>query len=119
MKSLTRAVGAGVLLLGLASALAHPTVVGSTPKNGEALASPPHEIRILFSEPIESAFTHVKVIDGAGKTIRSEPARPDPTDAKAVVVEVPALAAGAYKVQWSALSRDGHRVKGEIAFSVK
>jgi methionine-rich copper-binding protein CopC len=119
MKSFTRTAGAAALLLAFGTALAHPTLVGSTPKNGEALASTPHQIRILFSEPIESAFTHVKVVGGAGKSIGIEPARPDPTDAKAVVVQVPALAAGAYKVQWSALGRDGHRVKGEIAFSVK
>jgi methionine-rich copper-binding protein CopC len=94
-------------------------VVDSTPKNGEALTSAPREMRILFSEPIESAFTNVKVIDGTGKNIGSKPVRPDPTDANAVVVELPALAAGDYKVQWSALGRDGHRVKGEMVFSVK
>ena len=119
MKALMRTVGAVALLLALGSALAHPTVVGSIPKNGAALASPPTAMRILFSEAVEPAFTTVKVIDGAGRSIGSEPARPDPTDAKAVVVALPALAAGAYKVQWSALGRDGHRVKGEIAFSVK
>ena len=119
MKALARTVGAVALLVALGTALAHPTVVGSTPKNGETLDNAPHEIRILFSESIESAFTNVKVIDRAGKDVGSAPARRDPTDEKAVVVELPALAPGAYKAQWSALGRDGHRVKGEIAFSVR
>jgi methionine-rich copper-binding protein CopC len=119
MNALTRVVGVIGLFFALGSALAHPTVVNSTPKQGETLTSAPHQIRIVFSEPIEPQFTNVKVIDATGKNIGTERALPDPANAKAVVMEFPALQAGAYKVQWSALGRDGHRVKGEIAFSVK
>jgi methionine-rich copper-binding protein CopC len=32
---------------------------------------------------------------------------------------VPTLAAGAYKAQWSTVGHDGHRVKGELSFTVK
>ena len=54
-----------------------------------------------------------------GKDIGGEQTRADPADPKSVYVELPALRAGAYRARWSVLGRDGHRVKGELTFSVK
>ena len=111
--------GVAGLLLAAGSALAHPSVAGSTPKNGESLLIAPREMRITFSEPIEAAFTKVKLVDATGKDIGGEQTRADPADPKSVYVELPALRAGAYRARWSVLGRDGHRVKGELTFSVK
>jgi copper resistance protein C len=110
---------AAAFLLAWSQALAHPSVVGSIPKNGEVLAGAPRTLRIVFNEPVESGFTSVKLVDSAGRGVAGEYMRPDPVDAKTIIVELPTLAAGAYKVHWSAAGRDGHRVKGELTFSVK
>lgn len=101
------------------SALAHPTIAGSTPRNGESLVSAPREMRITFTEPIEAAYTSVKLVDSIGNDVGSERTRADPADPKSVVVGLPTLSAGAYRARWSVLGRDGHRIKGELMFSVK
>jgi methionine-rich copper-binding protein CopC len=119
MNSCHRLAAAVALLLAAGTVLAHPSVVGSTPKNGEVLVVAPRQMRIVFSEPIESGFSSVKLVDVDGKDVGGEQTRPDPDDAKAIVVELPTLAAGAYRAHWSALGRDGHRLKGELTFSVK
>ena len=107
------------LALVAGSAAAHPSIAISTPKNGEALVTAPREMRITFSEPVEAAFTSVRLIDSSGKDIGGEQTRADPADPKTVVVGLPALSTGAYRARWSVLGRDGHRVKGELTFSVK
>ena len=107
------------LLLAAGQALAHPSVVASTPNDGEAVLTAPRNMRIVFNEPIESHFTSVKVVDSSGKVFGPGQTRTDSSDPKAIVVDLPALASGAYKVQWSAAGRDGHRIKGELTFSVK
>jgi len=43
----------------------------------------------------------------------------DKDNPRLLVASMPALPVGAYRVQWSAMTRDGHKVKGEYAFNVK
>jgi len=45
---------------------------------------------------------------------------PNPAPARVVTVKLPALAPGAYEVQWSALTpSDGHVVKGRYTFVIR
>lgn len=119
MKSVVRIAIGAVLVLCAGLVSAHPGLVSSTPRAGESLATPPSEMRLEFNEAIELAFTSVKLIDAEGKEVRAASARADPADTRAVVVRLPALTAGTYKARWSAVGRDGHRVKGEFGFTVK
>lgn len=43
----------------------------------------------------------------------------DPADAKALIATTPGLHPGGYRVQWTTVTRDGHKVKGEFSFRVK
>jgi len=105
-------------LCSAALAFAHPALVSSTPKSGEALASPT-ELRLRFSEPIEPAFTHVELVDPGGLELKVGALSAVKDDANAITIVLPALAPGIYKARWSAAGRDGHRVKGEFSFTVK
>lgn len=112
------ALGAAILSLAGLS-LAHPALISSSPKAGDALDMPPREIRLKFNDPIEITFTHVKVFDAARKEIAVEATQRDPSDTSAAVQTLPPLKPGSYKASWTAVGRDGHRVKGEFNFSVK
>ena len=105
-------------LCSAALAFAHPALVSSTPKSGEALASPT-ELRLRFSEPIEPAFTHVELVDPGGLELKVGALSAIKDDANAITIVLPALPPGIYKARWSAAGRDGHRVKGEFSFTVK
>jgi methionine-rich copper-binding protein CopC len=116
--AIRRIVGA-LLIFPAVLAAAHPALLSSSPKSGDALGTPPGEVRLRFNEPIEAAFTTVKVVDASGNERAANGARADPNDAHAIVVPIEPLAPGAYRAMWSAMGRDGHRVKGEFSFSVK
>src|SRR5450631_897328 len=102
--SIRPAVGAALVLFA-ALALAHPGLVSSTPKSGEVLDAVPKEMRLKFNEPVEAAFTSVKVVDSAGKEFSGDTTQVDKSDASSVVVALPALPRGAYKARWAALGR--------------
>jgi methionine-rich copper-binding protein CopC len=102
----------------IASAYAHDTVETTSPKNGATLNTPPSEIRLKFSEPLEPMFTSVKLFSSSGQEVATaEKARIE--DGKTVVLPLPTLAPGTYKAQWMSVGHDGHHVHGELTFTVK
>src|SRR5215212_3123676 len=59
----------------LASASAHGTVEMASPQNGATLSKPPSEIRLTFKEPVEPAFTSIKLFGASGQVPTPEKAR--------------------------------------------
>ena len=98
---------------------AHPALLSSAPDQGATLESAPKEMKLLFSEPIEAAFTTVKLTDPSGKDGPVIKAQAEKADAKAASFTLPVLQSGVYRAYWSALGRDGHRMKGVVSFSVR
>jgi len=102
----------------IASAYAHGTVETASPRNGATLGTPPSQIRLRFSEPLEPAFTSVKLFSSSGQAVAiSEKARVE--DGKTVILPLPTLAPSGYKAQWMSVGHDGHPVHGELTFTVK
>jgi len=100
------------------SALAHGTIETASPKNGATLTTPPSEIRLRFTEPLEPMFTSVKLFGPSGQEVSTaEKARVE--NGKTVVLPLPTLAPGAYKAQWTSVGHDGHHIHGELTFTVK
>ena len=100
-------------------AYAHAKLEGSIPKANAIVASAPKEVRLQFNEPLEMAFSKIKLVDGKGAAIQPLKVDLDQANAKVMVASLPALPPGAYRVQWTTLTRDGHKVKGEFSFQVK
>ena len=101
------------------SAWAHAKLEVAEPKAGSTVAASPKEIRLQFNETLEAPFSKIKLLDAKDAVIEPSAIAVDKDNPKLLVAEMPALPAGAYRVQWSTMTRDGHKVKGEYAFHVK
>jgi copper resistance protein C len=113
-----------VAALGLASAVtssasAHATLQSSDPRSGSTVAKAPSQVRLKFSEALEPAFSKIKLTGPRNSEIPLAAAAVDKADPSVLTAPLPALPAGEYHVLWSAMARDGHKVKGEITFKVK
>ena len=98
---------------------AHATLQSSAPQSGSTLAKAPAQVRLKFNEALEPAFSKIKLTGPHNSEIPLAAATVDKTDPTVLTAALPALPAGEYRVLWSAMARDGHKVKGEITFKVK
>jgi methionine-rich copper-binding protein CopC len=110
---------AGAALLASVPALAHAVVKQSLPAKGAVLDAAPKEIVITFNEKVEKLFSTATLTSAAGVTVPTDKAKVDPANPAMLRLPVPALASGTYVVHWTAVGHDGHRLGGDIGFSVK
>lgn len=99
-------------------ALAHAFLDQAIPPVGGTVARSPKEIRLTFTEGIESHFSDIELATGEGHTIATGPAVRDAGDNKQLVLKVPPLAPGRYRVRWHVVSVDTHRTEGDYTFTV-
>ena len=119
MNLLIRTAAAFVFVVAAGAAHAHGKLVTSEPANGASLEHPPAEVRLQFNEPVEAAFTTIRLIGPAAKEVSTGPTTVDKTDGKTVVLVLPSLTSGAYRAEWTMVGPDGHKVKGTVPFSIK
>lgn len=100
-------------------AAAHAVLKASMPAADAVLDAAPKEISLVFNEKIEAAFSSATLKDAAGTAVITAKPRVDTANPAIMHLDVPALAAGAYKVEWVGVGRDGHRRTGAFKFSVK
>lgn len=98
------------------SALAHAGMTDSTPADGETVEADISRITLEFSQDVR--VTLVQVVPAGSSEPVDLKSEPPGAFADAVAVSVPALAAGAYKVRWTAIARDGHVMDGGFSFTV-
>lgn len=96
---------------------AHAQLLGSFPKNGSVLNSPPATLRLLFSEEIVPELCHI-TIEGVESPSRMLAVHSDPHDVHAVIAPLEMLGPGAYTATWRVVSADGHTVAGSLKFSI-
>ncbi|WP_406631602.1 copper resistance protein CopC [Amycolatopsis sp. WGS_07] len=110
---------AGLPLLGLATpALAHDTLVGSTPADKSTVDTSPRTIELKFDEPVQQGadLNTVVVTDAQRNHWESGPAT---AAGSTVTVPLRTLgAAGGYTVDYRIVSEDGHPVHGSITFTL-
>jgi hypothetical protein len=106
------------LALAAGPAFAHAKLLSEVPAEAAASTAPVTELRLTFSEALNSAFSKAQVVDAAGAEANATVAL-DAADAKVLVVTFPAaLAAGTYTVNWTAVSDDGHKTTGSYQLVV-
>ena len=119
MPRAARAAGTTVLLLALAGAAgAHAFLERADPRVGSTVKTPPAQVRLWFTEPLEPAFSTVRVLDAAGNQVDKQDVTVDPSKPDLLTVSVPPLGPGTYKVIWRVLSVDSHVTEGDFTFTV-
>ena len=109
-----------VILLGACGeAGAHAFLDHATPSVGSALERAPEQVSLRFSEPLEAAFSWVKVVDANGRQVDRGDKAVKGGDRTEMSVSLPTLPAGKYRVQWRVLCADTHASEGDFTFEVK
>jgi copper resistance protein C len=97
---------------------AHAFLDQAVPPVGGAVPASPKEIRLTFSEGVEPRFSGIELATSDGRIIAIEPVATAPGDDKQLVLTLPPLAPGRYRVSWHVISIDTHRTEGEYTFTV-
>lgn len=93
---------------------AHAVLVASDPGADALLEEPPGQVVLTFNEDVTSAGDAIRVLDPDGDEVSDVRAQSDGVTVRA---ELPALdQQGSYTVNWSAVSADGHPVRGAFLF---
>ncbi len=110
---------AAVLVLFLAlPASGHVTPERAEPAVGATLHGPPKRVRIWFDAPLDGS-SELKVVSADGERVDRGDVRVDSADPRVLEVSLEDLSPGVYRVIWIAVSRDGHRTKGDYTFTVR
>ena len=101
-----------------AGGFAHAFLNQAFPPVGGAIPSSPKEVRLTFSEGVEPRFSGIELATSEGRPVATGPAVRDPDDDKQLVLALPPLAPGRYRVSWHVVSVDTHRTEGDYTFTV-
>ena len=119
MNKILRTAAALVTAAATTSAFAHAKLQKSEPENGSTVMSSPASLKLRYSESVEPAMSGVKFFGPGDKAVQAGKPVLAEGDDKTLVVPVPKLPAGDYRVEWSTMGHDGHHMKGEVRFTVK
>ena len=110
---------AALSALAAGPAFAHARLESADPKVGATVAAAPARIRLKFSEVIRLGGSGVMLTGPDGHGHLLQPLTQDPADVRAVLAPTPTgLQPGRYKVEWRALSSEGHHTQGDFTFTI-
>lgn len=107
-----------VSLAAMTHVWAHAFIDHTDPSVGGAVKPSPAEVRLWYTQGLELAFSRVQVFDAAGKEVDKKDVHLDAKNNHLLVVSLPALGAGEYKVTWRVVSVDTHPTEGAFKFRV-
>lgn len=99
-------------------ASAHAFLDHAAPAVGSTVRTPPTQVKLWFTQPLEHAFSTLRVVDRSNKRVDRGDANFDPGNPRVLQVSLPALAPGRYRVLWRVLSADTHVTEGDFTFDV-
>jgi len=116
-RPLRSAVLAAVMVVAtMGTAFAHAMMKASVPEDGATVPAGLSEIELRFSHPMRMTLVRVhRAADDQGVAVNGALPKAFSDAAK---VSIEALTDGAYDVSWTAVSEDGHVMKGHFAFTV-
>ena len=102
-----------------AAAFAHAFLDHAVPAVGATVSAAPAQVQLFFTQDLEPAFTGATLANASGQPIATGAATVYPQNKAELVLNLPPLAPGHYKVSWHALSVDTHRTEGSFSFDIK
>ena len=105
-----------ILTASAGPAAAHAVLLRTEPSPQTTVKTPPPDVRLRFSEPVEVAFGAVRVFDVDGQ--RVDKGKITTAAGRREVVVPASLAGGTYTVTWRVVSTDGHAIHGGFQFYV-
>lgn len=102
-----------------APAFAHAKLQSSYPQAGSTLGGTPRQVRLKFNEALEPAFSKLQLTGPSNQEIPVTAVTVDKADPATMTAQMPQLATGEYHIRWTAMTHDGHKTRGEVAFTVK
>lgn len=119
-RTVAAALAANIVLLGtIPIAYAHAFLDHASPAVGSTVPGPPPRIRLFFTQGIEPAFSRAELATAQGQLIRTSPAAVDPSNNMQLVLTVPRLGPGRYRVTWHVVSVDTHPTEGTFEFEIR
>ena len=107
-------------ILATSPAFAHAHLKAAVPAAESTIATSPTELDLAFSEGLNLKFSGVKVTGPSKTSIPTGEAKLGAKDDTRLIVPVTGtLEPGTYKVDWHALSTDGHKTSGSYSFTLK
>jgi copper transport protein len=118
-RRLLASAGGAVLALGVAwgpatAAWAHAVLLNAVPGAQQTLSSPPPEVQLQFSEPVEAQFGTIRVVDNNGHDVTTGGLLR--TQGGRLVSVAIRPHAGTNIVIWQVVSSDGHVERGNYEF---
>ena len=113
------------LALGLIAAMSAPTaafahafLLRAVPAAGSTMRTAPPRLMLRYTEAVVTHFCQVTLRGPADAAIRIGPPRAAPGHPRTLLVRLPPLPPGPYRVTWRAVARDTHRTAGSFRFTV-
>jgi hypothetical protein len=105
--------------LPVAAAFAHAFLDHAVPAVGAAVPAAPKDVQMFFTQALEPAFSDAMLNDANGQPVATGAAAIDPQNPMELVLKLPPLAPGHYKVKWHVVSVDTHRTEGSFSFDIQ
>ena len=100
-------------------AFAHAFLDHAVPAVGSTVPTAPKQVELFYTQSLEPAFSGATIAGPDGQPIATGAAVFDPQNPAEMVLNLPALPPGRYKVSWHALSVDTHRTEGSFGFDIQ
>ena len=107
-----------LLFTGAHLAHAHAFLDHADPKVGSQVHGSPAMVKVWFTQKLVGMFCNLQVFDETGKEVDKHDKKLDASDPALLIVSIPALKPGKYKVVWRATSVDTHVTNGDFTFEV-
>jgi len=105
-------------LIASSLAQAHAFLDHADPKVGSTVNGSPPVVKIWFTMEVQAALTNIQIFDSAGHEVDRKDDKIDPNNNALMIVSLPKLPMGTYKVIWHAVCPWGHHTTGNFTFDV-
>jgi copper resistance protein C len=107
-----------VLLVLIPSAWGHAFIDHAEPAVGSKVALVPSVVKIWFTERLEPALSKIEVFDSQGSEVDKRDTKVDPANRQLLIVSLPVIKTGKYRVVWRVVSVDSHVTNGSFEFEI-